>query len=160
MMISFAVLLLLSGLVVYAATTLFTQSFPAQTFNTASLTSGCGTLVFDTYVTYAPSAPFIGGQPAQIVFDCGNSGVPLPYGTPVAAFSTTGTTSTTVTVTPTFTVPTGWTLGIETTPPGGSGTCSGTTTLTTTSSVTLTGGTGYFYCLTTSSASPTLDHSQ
>jgi len=141
-MIFAAVLLLSGGLVAYAATTLFTQTFPSQTFTTPTLVagSGCtsGNLVLDSS---ASTIPVYAGSPALIVYACSTSGA--------TAFNIVGPS---VTVTPTFTVPTGWTLGIDT----AADACKTTTGLTSGSPITLSqsvfSGAGW-YCLTTSSAS-------
>jgi hypothetical protein len=110
LMILIAITFLSSGLVVYAATTLFTQNFPGQTFSTADLieNSACG----DTgsggqlvLVTSLSTIPSVAGQSASLLFGCSNTGTSADY-----AFST-PLGSGTVSVTPTFTVPKGWVLG-------------------------------------------------
>lgn len=153
LMLAAAVAMLSGSTVVYAATTLFTQTIPGQTFVTASMTAGScsGTPELDTYLSYAPGG--FASNPAQMIYDCN----PDPLGatnTGTAAFSTQGSTSITVTATPTFTVPTGWTLGVEGKPSSGSSTeCNGMTALTSGTPVTLAGGTSFVYCLSTKSAS-------
>ena len=137
-----AVTLLSSGLVVYATTTLFSQTFPSQTFTTASLSqNNCSPLVLE----YASTLPSFAGSPATLIYSC--SLAPITVGD--AAFSTTGTTSNTVTVTPTFSVPSGWALGLD----KWNGNCASPTTLTSATPITLTGGSFFAYCLTTTSAS-------
>lgn len=141
-MIFTAVLLVSGGLVAYATTTLFTQSFPSQTFVTqsksgVSLFSQCNgiTQSSKSNTSYA-------GSPAQILYGC------YSFGNIIAAFYTNGTTSSSVMATPTFTEPTGWTLGLT-----DNGGCISTITLTSGAAISLSGGTNYLYCLTTSSAS-------
>ena len=130
-----------STMAVYAATTLFTQTFAGQTFAAAAsyLTAGTcgGSLVLDSSSSTIPSSS---GLPAVIVYDCGVSNPAFTSG------------SVAVPTTPTFTVPTGWTLGLDTisdpTP------CSSIALyLATGTPVTLASGAQWFYCLTTSSAS-------
>ena len=134
-----SVLLLSGGITVYAATTLFTQSFPGQTFNTPTLIQGstCAgdILVVDTSVGTIPTDS---GGSAVIEYACDSAGD--------AAFETTGTTS--VTATPTFTAPTGWTLDVDVTTDN----CVHPITLTSGTPLTLAGGLFMDYCLTTSSA--------
>ena len=134
-----AISLLSSTMVVYAATTLFTQTFPGQTFTVVTLTAGScgGSLVLNSGLSVVPA--YAGGT-AYLEFDCGGSD----------AFSSTGTTSTVATATPTFTLPSGWSLSVAGL---GAGCNTGTTPLTSGSPVSLTGGTPYEYCLTSSSAS-------
>ena len=142
-MIFTTVLLLSGGLVAYATSTLFTQTFPSQTFNTASLVQGTA-CSGGNLVIYAGDStiPKFAGSPAVITYGCDSTGS--------TAFSTTGTTSNTVTATPTITtLPTGWTL---TAVPFTNSLCTGTS-LTSGSPATLTGGTNYYYCLSTTSAS-------
>ena len=142
LMLIATVSLLTSTMVVYAATTLFTQTFPGQTFNSvASLTEGtCGnSLVLDTSASTIPSAA---GQAATLVYACDTSGG--------AAFNSNGAPQS---VTPSFTqLPAGWTLTIDET---------SDTSLCGTSAAALTSGTpftptspnSFVYCLTTSTAS-------
>lgn len=143
-----ALVMMLSGsLVTYAATTLFTQTFPAETFATASLNVGSKCSGGDLVLVPADSTvPNSAGQYAALEFACDSTGD--------AAFTSTGTTSTTVTVTPTFTLPSGWNFFVG---PQNSPTtiaCSNVEYEPTSGSpVTLTGGTSYAYCLTSTSAS-------
>jgi hypothetical protein len=126
--------------VAFGAATLFTQSIPSQTFATPNLTVGsCGyNLVLDTGQT-GPVTPFV-NQIQGLVYDCGSS---------QPAFTTTGT-SGFVTVTPTFQVPSGWSLALDTVGDA----CGGNeATLTSGSPISLLSGSGYEYCLGTSSTS-------
>lgn len=132
LMIFVAIVVISGGLTVYAASTLFTQNFPTQTFGTPLL-SGCATLTSSVLGAYQ-------GMPSTIGYYCGTN----------PAFSlATGVTS--LTVVPMFTAPSGWVLGI------GLGGCptgvtnSGVTNLTSGQSVTLTFA-SYNYCLFSSSA--------
>lgn len=142
LMLIAAVSLLSGSMVVYAASTLFTQTFPGQTFTVVTLTAGgCGSsLVLDNAFSVIPS---YAGNAAYLDFDCGATGG--------EAFSSTGTTSTMATATPTFTLPSGWSLSVA----GYGASCSspGTTPLASGTPVSLTGGTNYEYCLNSSSAS-------
>ena len=138
-MISVAILLCSSGLVVYAATVLFVQNFPGQTFSTAHVVAGtCGsTLVLDT----GASIIQLVGQSSILVYACSTLGA--------AALTTPSTGNTTAIAT--FTVPTGWTLGVDIISDG----CAGGT-----DQVTLSSGVShtypismdYIYCLTSNSA--------
>lgn len=147
LMLFTAVLVLSGGLVTYAATTLFTQNFPSQTFATPSLVEGSsctgGNLQLDSVGSNVPS---FAGSAAQIMFDCSNA---------QQAFSTTGTTSTTVYATPTFTVPSGWSLGYAAVTYPLTRGCNGLAILYPVSGTlqALTGGTDYVYCLTSTSSS-------
>ena len=141
LMLIAAVSLLSGSMVVYAATTLFTQTFPGQTFTVVTLTAGsCGSsLVLNS----GSVVPTYAGGAAYLEYDCGG-------GVGGEAFSSTGTTSTMATATPTFTLPSGWSLSVA---GYGSGCTSGTTPLASGTPISLTGGTTYEYCLTSSSAS-------
>lgn len=108
----------------------------------ATLTAGsCGrTVVLDPSLSnYSPVA----GTIAELVYACDTSGS--------AAFTTNGPTYITVSATPTFTVPSGWIMWVDTT----AGDCASISQsgLTSGSPIALTGGTGYVYCLYTASAS-------
>ena len=140
LMLFTAVILLSGGLVAYAATTLFSQSFPGQTFATATLTAGScgGSLVLDPSLsTYT-----VAGSIATLLYACDTSESP--------AFSSTGSTSDLISVTPTFTVPSGWILDVDNV---GDNCHAPIASLTTATPVTLPGGTNYIYCLSSSSAS-------
>lgn len=142
LMIFTCILVLSGGLTVYAATSLFTQTFSGQTFTTASLVEGScgGTLQLDTSLSTIPT---YSGDTAAIVYDCGSANGVDP------SFSTQGTISTSVTVTPTYTVPSGWSLSLS---PADVPSCPGTA-LTSGTPISLQGGSPYLYCLTSSSAS-------
>jgi hypothetical protein len=131
-MIFTAFILLSGGLVTYAATNLFTQSVPGQTFNSAFLIGKCSSLVLEPSLSNIPLA----GNAGFLAYDCGTSAafIANPAGSGPA--------------TPTFNVPTGWTLGVSPV----SSDCSPQTTLTSGTAVTLTLSSGYLYCLTTTSA--------
>ena len=136
-----ALALLSSSMVVYAATTLFTQTFPGQTFTVITLTAGsCGSSLL---LNSGSVVPTYAGSTAYLDYDCGG-------GFGQEAFSSTGTTSTVATATPTFTLPSGWTLSVIN---YGSGCNVGYTVLTSGTPISLTGGTQYQYCLTSNSAS-------
>jgi hypothetical protein len=148
LMLIAAVSLLSGSMVVFAATTLFTQSFPGQQFTTASLVPGStcsgGTLVGP----YEPINPTYSNNPSALGYGCGAGGD--------SAFTVQGTSSIQVTVTPTFSVPTGWSLYAVSTP----GWCevpeptvSQVVPLTSGSPLTFNGGSSWVYCLTSSSAS-------
>ena len=150
-MISIAVLLLSGGLVAYAATTLFTQTIPGQTFTTPSLVTGAncnsnGNLVLDT--SGQTINPTFSNNPSALVYGCDTSGA--------TAFTVQGTSSTTVLVTPTFSVPSGWSLWAVINPSN----CltdntanSNAIPLTSGSPSSFQGGSSWIYCLETSSAS-------
>ncbi len=137
--------IMISGAMVAYAATLFTQTFPGQTFATASLTAGPCT---NNQLVIVPSEsviPGIAGSGASIVYACGTAGTGAD-----AAFQT-ATGNNPVSVTPTFTVPSGWALGVS---PVSSGPCqTGLISLTTATPVSLAGGTFYDYCLSSLSAS-------
>jgi hypothetical protein len=134
-----AAISMLSGTMVAYAATLFTQTFPGQTFATPSINEGTctsGLVVF----TSASNIPPVGGNPATIAYACDPSGSPYAFSQNAPS----------VTVTPTFTVPSGWTLGV-----GAAATpCASPTTLTSGSPVTLGGvpAGAWNYCLSTTSA--------
>jgi hypothetical protein len=103
-----SVLILSVGLTAYAATTLFTQSFPGETFTTsvASLKAGgscCGgTLYLDPNTSIVP---IIAGLPATLIYARGKVGH--------AAFSSLSSGGgKLLSVTPVFIAPSGWTLGV------------------------------------------------
>jgi len=140
-----ALLILSSSMVTYALTTLFSQSFPSQTFATPLLVQGpkCsgGNLVLDPSAGFVPT--YASGL-ALLVYGCDSSGD--------AAFYQQGTGS--FAAVPTFTLPTGWiVLSIDTTTDP-SGLCEGTTVepLTSGTGVTVIGGSSYVYCLSTNPA--------
>lgn len=145
-----AVSMISGAMVVYAATTLFTQTFPSQTFATPTLVQGStcsgGSLVLDTT---ASTIPAFSGEYSQLVYGCDSAGD--------AAFVAQGGGGTSLTVTPTFTAPLAygypWTVAIDTTTDP-SGLCKGTSTtaITSTSPITLPGGNSYVYCLTANPA--------
>ena len=148
-----AVALLSGTMVVYAATTLFTQTFPGQTFTTLTLVEGSscsgGNLEIDTAGSTIPTDS---GSFSRIMYDCSTS---------QQAFSTQGSANATITVTPTFTVPAGWALAVTgavypfnaASQPCSSNPSTVYPALTSGTPVTLNGGTNYVYCLTSSSAS-------
>jgi len=161
-----ALVIFSSSLVAFALTTLFSQTIPGQTFTTSTttttttsttftpgLTEGrCGnTLVLDTDAGNVPSAA---GQSATLVFTCSVATSPDAAFTLASGFSSD-------TVTPTFTLPSGWSLSVDSLAdnPSNVGTCTGgpyEVSLTSGSSVFLgvDGGiNGFVYCLTSSSAS-------
>ena len=145
-----AAIALLSGSMVVYAATLFTQTFPGQTFTTASLVAGtCGSTL-QLSPDEGNNAGGFAGNSASLVFDCAPPPTCLACGSDLYAFTTQGPTSGTVTATPTFTVPTGWTLGVSTDVSGG---CTGVLALTSGTPATLTGGSSFVYCLSTSSSS-------
>ena len=87
-------LLLVSTIgVAYAATTLFTQTFPAISATTAVLTSNCTTLTSNV-------ASIVTGSSGFVQFDCSGTS---PFGTTSAVATHGGT------ATPQFTLPTGYT---------------------------------------------------
>ena len=135
------VLLLSGGLTVYAATTLFTQNIPGQTVLTPLLTEGTSCSGGNLYLDPNTSTnPLIAGKSALLGFTCTTTG-----GAGSEAFDTAGGT---VSVTPTFTVPTGWSLGVSSLEA-----CTTPTGLTSGTPVTLTSSSPYWYCLTSTSAS-------
>lgn len=135
-MIFTAIVILSGGSVAYAAANLFTQSIPGQTFNTAFEISKCTSLVLDTAMSNVPLA----GGSGYLSYDCSTG----------AAFY--ASSSSVGPVTPTFTVPTGWTLGVALTE--NYCTTGYVTNLTSGTPVTLNNPTaGYQYCLVTTSAS-------
>jgi hypothetical protein len=140
-MVFAAIILISGGLVSYAAATLFTQTFPTQTFGTPLL-SGCATLTSSVVVNSQSKG--YEGTPTTIVYSCG---------TTAALILATGLTS--LTVTPTFTQPSGWILGIEGSDigcaTGVTNSSLGVTNLTSGQSVTLTSA-SYDYCLFSASA--------
>ena len=107
------------------------------------LKSGCGSLTLDMARSSIP--PFA-GSPATLLYGCGHGGRS-------PAFTTTRSHSEKkLTATPVFSVPQGWNLGLSEL--AGSGECtSGVITLKSGTPITLSPGTGYIYCLTTSGAS-------
>jgi len=138
-----AAISMLSGAMVVYAATLFTQSFPSQSFATPTLVQGStcsgGNLVLDSAASTIPS---YSGLPAALVFGCDSSGD--------TAFSS----QSFVTATPIFTVPSGWSLAIVN--QGALGECNTTSPPT---SLTLTSGVPFSfsavsidYCLYSSSA--------
>ena len=143
LMLIATVSLLSSTMVVYAATTLFSQTFPAQTFQTPTLAQGStcsgGALVLDSS---ASTNPTYSGSPSALVYGCDANGG--------AAFTAVGPIGGPVSATPTFTTPTGWALAVilvgdmctTSTPTTGSG-----------QPVILTGGDSYNYCLYDTTAS-------
>ena len=135
-----AVILLSSGLVVYAATTLFTQTFPGQTFSSPPgfLTAGsCGNnlLLDQNYSTI----PKYSGLSANLVFDCTVNAT-----SPTRPAFTTGSSASTVT--PTFTEPTGWNLAIDNNP-----NCVIPIFLASATPMKLLSSSSYYYCLIGSS---------
>ena len=157
-----ALVIFSSSLVAFALTALFTQTIPGQTFTTTTTTTStsttsaaglvegdCGnSLVLDTGDGSIPSSA---GQSAILIFACSVA----TTGSPVPAFTLT---SSLVTATPTFTLPSGWSLSVDSLAdnPSTVGTCRGgpyEASLTSGSSITLTNVAGFVYCLTSSSAS-------
>ena len=141
-----ALLILSSSVVTYALTTLFTQTFPSQTFTAETLVQGSDCSGGNLHVDSATQiANIFLGKGATIFYDCSDSD---------QAFSTQGTTSDTITATPTITgLPAGWTLKLGVVSyPILTNPCSGALTLTSGSPVVLTGGTDYGYCFSTNSA--------
>lgn len=147
--------ILSTGMVAFALTALFTQTFPGQTFTTTTSTSttttsalgvlsegSCGdSLVLDTTDSVIQSQ----GQGATLVYACGATSA-----TPAFTTSNVGGQAT-----PTFTVPTGWSLGIITT--NSPGLCSGSPQsvepLSSGASISFGTSLSYVYCLTAASAS-------
>ena len=137
-----AFVILSSSMVVYAATTLFTQTFPAQTFATPTLVpnSACvaGALVLDTTDSTNPT---YSGGPSALVYGCDASGA--------SAFTVQGTSKFLISVTVTVTgLPTGWTLLIVNSPSQCTTSLSaGITSSGTYAAQLFTGGTSWLYCL-------------
>jgi hypothetical protein len=146
-MIFTVVLLLSGGLVAYAATMLFTQTFPSQTFATGTLQAGTNCTGGSLVLVPTGSSYTIAGSPAILEYACNSSGSP--------AFTSTGSTSDHVNATPSFAIPSGWNLYVPLPIPGPVSCLNFTFTYTLTSGTQLSiiGGTSYFYCLTTTSAS-------
>jgi hypothetical protein len=129
----FIVVILFSGsLVAYAATDLFDQTIPGQTFNTPYLTGKCSSLVLEPSLSNIPLA----GGSGFLLYSCSTSAAFVPTTNPGPA-------------TPKFNLPTGWTLSVA----PSTADCIGVTNLTSGTPVTLTISAGYDYCLTTTSAS-------
>lgn len=142
-LIIFGTIILLSGgLTVFAATTLFTQNIPGQTFSTAALTEGTscsgGTLYLDPNTS---TSPLVSGTAATLVYSCTATG-----GAGSEAFDSAPGVG--VGVTPTFSVPTGWSLSVSSLE-----SCATPIALTSGTLVSLTSSTAYWYCLTSTSAS-------
>lgn len=150
LMIFITVIILSGGLVAYASTTLFTQTFPSQTFNAplvqnATCAEGGSLNYTNTSVLGAE------GAPSTLIVACFNKGL-----VGIGAFAPlVGTSS--IKFIPTFTLPTGWNLAVDTI--GISGPYSlcangaNQVNLASGVGVSLLSGDNYFYCLTSSSSS-------
>jgi len=150
--------ILVSGVAVFALTTLFTQTIPGQSFSTTTSTSSTSTST-SPYLTVGScgdalelhtlwsTIPTYEGQAATLVFDCG-----VVVTTVQPAFTTGGTVGE---VTPNFILPSGWTLSVDTLVDVDSyNACQGeqVVPLTSGQAVTLLSDESYFYCLTSNGA--------
>ena len=138
-----------TGLVTYSAPSSAILSIDDGSGPPPPIRSGCSSLMLNAAQSMNPS---VAGSPATLAYGCGIEGES-------PAFTTTQSHGAKkLTAIPIFSVPQGW--GLELSQATGSGECTyRTIPLTSGTPVTLSSGTGYTYCLTTTDASSFLPFS-